>query len=218
MDGRTRIKVCGITDLAEAKAIVDTGIDGLGFIFAEGSPRKIEPERAKEIVKTLPPFVDAVGVFVNEDAEVVGEIVQYCNLTMVQLHGDESPGYCELMSCRVIKVFRVKNEMAISSQNLYDPYQEIISGYLLDTFHEKMAGGTGEAFDWRILQQARPPGPVILAGGLSPENVGDAISLVNPFAVDVNSGVEIEPGRKDIDKVKQFVHEVKTADEKKALE
>lgn len=215
MDGRTRIKICGITDLAEAKAIVDAGVDGLGFIFAEGSPRKIEPEQAKEIVKTLPPFVDAVGVFVNEDADVVDEIVQYCNLTMVQLHGDETPGYCESMSCRVIKAFRVVAEMAGSAQNLYGPYQDLVSGYLLDTFHEKMRGGTGETFDWKILEQARPPGPVILAGGLSPENVGEAISRVNPFAVDANSGVEIEPGRKDLEKVKQFVHEVKEADEKK---
>lgn len=215
MDGRTRIKVCGITDLVEAKAIVDAGVDGLGFIFAESSPRKIDPEQAKEIVKSLPPFVDAVGVFVNEDADVVDEIVQYCNLTMVQLHGDETPGYCESMSCRVIKAFRVGAEMPGSAQGLYDPYRGVVSGYLLDTFHEKMAGGTGETFDWKILEQAQPPGPVILAGGLSPENVGYAISEASPFAVDANSGVEVGPGQKDIDKVKRFVHEVKKADEKK---
>lgn len=215
MDGRTRIKVCGITDVAEAKAIVDAGVDGLGFIFAQSSPRKIEPEKAREIIKTLPPFVDAVGVFVNEDADVVDEIVQYCNLTMLQLHGEETPGYCESMPCRVIKAFRVGAEIASSAQDIYIPYQELVSGFLMDTFHEKMAGGTGKTFDWKILEQVRPPGPVILAGGLSTENVGEAIRQVNPFAVDANSGVEIEPGRKDIEKVKRFIREVKKADEEK---
>ena len=214
--GRTRIKVCGITDQHEANEIVRAGVDALGFIFAAQSPRKIEPDKAREIVRQLPPFVDAVGVFVNEDAKVVGEIIQYCRLTMVQLHGEEPPDYCEKVPCRVIKAFRIGPSVASRGQTLYEPYQGKVSAFLLDTFHERMAGGTGKTFDWNLLEQLRPPGPLILSGGLSPENVGAAIAEVRPFAVDANSGVEIEPGRKDIARVNRFVEEVKKADATRA--
>ncbi len=212
ISGRTRIKVCGITDQKEAIEIVKVGVDALGFIFAAQSPRKIDTDKAREIIRQLPPFVDAVGVFVNEDAKVVEKIIRYCRLTMVQLHGEETPGYCKEISCRVIKVFRIGPSMASLGQKLYEPYQGKVSAFLLDTFHEKMAGGTGQTFDWNLLEQLRPPGPMILSGGLSPENVGAAIAKVRPFAVDVNSGVEIKPGRKDIARVKQFVEEVIKAD------
>ena len=214
---RTRIKVCGITDQDEANEIVKAGVDALGFIFAEQSPRRIEPEKAREIVKQLPPFVDAVGVFVNEEAEVVNEIIQYCRLTMVQLHGEENPGYCELFTCPVIKAFRIGAVCMAPDHNPFEPFYDKVSGFLVDTFHEKMAGGTGQPFDWQLLDQVRPAGPLILAGGLSPDNARQAIDQVWPFAVDVNSGVEIEPGRKDIALVKKFIQEVKKADAAKEI-
>ena len=203
---RTRIKVCGITDLQEAHAIVALGVDALGFIFAKGSLRRVEPEKVREIVRSLPPFVDAVGVFVDEDSEVVSEIIQYCGLTMAQLHGSESPAYCADFSCRVVKAFRLGSVEADLPD--YGGYSGVVSGFLLDTYDREMAGGTGKTFDWRIVEANRPPGPVILAGGLDPGNVAEAVRQVRPFAVDLNSGVEIEPGRKSIAKVREAVLQV----------
>lgn len=213
MNIRTRIKVCGMTKVKEAEGAVNAGVDALGFIFAEASPRYVNPEKVKEIVKKLPPFVDAVGVFVDEDAEVVDEIVQYCGLTVAQLHGSESPTYCADISCRVVKAFRIKPESAHSEKEpYYDPYYGVVNGFLLDTYHEKIAGGTGKTFDWKLLENMRPPGPLILAGGLTPENVRQAILETMPFAVDINSGVEFEPGRKDVEKLLRLVDEVRKAD------
>lgn len=212
---RTRIKVCGMTDLNEVQGVVAAGVDAVGFIFAAGSPRKVTPELVRDIVRALPPFVDAVGVFVDEEQAAVEEIIQYCRLTVVQLHGTESPGYCSAMPCRVIKAFRISPAAAESECGLrYDPYYDIVQGYLLDTYHEKMAGGTGQTFDWRQVDVCRPPGPVILAGGLTPENVADAVSTVRPFAVDLNSGVESAPGNKDMEKVARAVSEVRRADKR----
>ncbi len=213
MNIRTRIKVCGMTKMKEAEGAVNAGVDALGFIFAESSPRYVNPEKVKEIVKKLPPFVDAVGVFVDEEAEVVNEIVQYCGLTVAQLHGSESPTYCDEIACRVVKAFRIKPGLAFSEKEpYYDPYYGVVNGFLLDTYHEKMAGGTGETFGWKLLETMRPPGPLILAGGLNPDNVGQAILETTPFAVDVNSGVEFEPGRKDVEQIVKLVGEVKKAD------
>jgi phosphoribosylanthranilate isomerase len=207
---RTRIKVCGITCQEDARAAVAAGADGLGFIFAAQSPRLVEPEMVKAITGELPPFVDCVGVFRDEKIEVVEEIINYCRLTLVQLHGSESPEYCRNISCKVIKSFSLRPESA--SEELA-AYADAVSGFLLDTYHKDMAGGTGIPFDWKLVEQVKPPGPVILAGGLTPENVGAAIRQVKPFAVDVNSGVEYQPGRKDTDKLKSFVHAVRKADE-----
>jgi phosphoribosylanthranilate isomerase len=214
MAARTRIKVCGITNMEDAGGAVEMGGDALGFIFAEKSPRRIEPEKARELIRSLPPFVDAVGVFVNEAFDVVNDIVQYCGLTVVQLHGNESPQYCENISCRLVKAFSFRPGGVSGAQApVYDPYRGLISGYLFDTFHESMAGGTGRTFDWDLVLRMSPPGPVILAGGLHPENIGEAIRRVRPFAIDVNSGVEIEPGRKDMDKLARLLGEVAEADE-----
>lgn len=209
MAGRTRIKICGMTRSEEVAAVVAAGVDAVGFIFAAASPRAIIPEQARGIIRQLPPFVDAVGVFVNEEAGVVREIVQYCGLTLVQLHGAESPAYCREMGCRVLKAFRVGPQ---TNPAELAAYAEVVSGFLLDTFHENMAGGTGQTFDWQRVAQLRPPGPVILAGGLTPANVGQAVRQVRPFAVDCNSGVEIAPGRKDLEKVRQVVDAVRQAD------
>ena len=207
---RTRIKVCGITESEDARAAVAAGADGLGFIFVPQSPRHIEPDMVRKITRGLPPLVDAVGVFVDEEIEAVQEIMQYCCLSFVQLHGSETPGYCENISCRVIKSFSIGQETKIGD---FTPYAEAVSGFLLDTYHKDMAGGTGLTFDWQLLEHIKPPGPLVLAGGLTPDNVGDAIRQVKPFAVDVNSGVEYQPGRKDPDKLKSFVHAVRKADE-----
>jgi len=202
-----------MTDVKEVEGAVDAGVDAVGFIFVKASPRYVDPDRVREIVKKLPPFVDAVGVFVDQEVSEVNEIVQYCGLTMVQLHGSESPKYCDEMSCRVMKAFRIRSENADSaSEPYFDPYFGYAEGFLLDTYSKTMAGGTGQVFDWRLLDAIRPPGPLILAGGLTPENVGEAIRQAHPFAVDVNSGVEISPGRKDVDKILKFVDEVRKAD------
>lgn len=207
---RTRIKVCGITCKEDARAAVAAGADGLGFIFVKQSPRLVDPDIVRAITGELPPFVNSIGVFYDEEIEVVEEIINYCHLTLVQLHGSESPEYCRSVSRPVIKSFSVHPET--ESQELAT-YSEVASGFLLDTYHKDMAGGTGKVFDWKLVEQIQPPGPVILAGGLNPENVGDAIRLVKPFAVDVNSGVEYQPGRKDTDKLKSFADEVRRADE-----
>jgi phosphoribosylanthranilate isomerase len=206
---RTRIKVCGITARADLVHAVAAGVDGLGFIFAKNSPRRIEPEKARELIKSVPPFVDTVGVFVNEDPDVVTDIIKYCGLTMVQLHGQENVDYCQYMPVRVLKSFAVSSETDGLVMALYDG---VAAGYLLDTHHETMAGGTGQTFDWRLVNGLRVPGPILLAGGLGPENVGAAIAAVHPFAVDVNSGVETAPGRKDHDKLTELVAAVRRAD------
>ena len=207
---RTRIKVCGITCQEDARMAVAAGADGLGFIFVEQSPRLVEPDMVRAITEELPPFVDRVGVFLDEEIEVIKEIIHYCHLTLVQLHGSESPEYCRKISSQVIKTFSIRPE---SDSEELAAYADAASGFLLDTYHKDMAGGTGKAFDWKLVEQVKPPGPVILAGGLTPENVGEAIRQVKPFAVDVNSGVEYQPGRKDSDKLKNFAHEVRKADE-----
>lgn len=209
MGARTRIKVCGMREMAEVAAVVAAGVDAIGLIFVKQSPRYIDPERAREIVASLPPFVDAVGVFVDQDVAAVNEIAQYCGLTKVQLHGAESPEYCAQIACRVIKVFQVKP--SLTAEDLAT-YGGVVSGFLFDTFHEKVAGGTGQTFDWHLLEKLSPSRPVVLAGGLTPENVGEAIRQVRPFAVDFNSGVESAPGRKDIGKVRAAIAQVAAAD------
>lgn len=209
MAGRTRIKVCGITSLADAEAAVAAGVDALGFIFVDRSPRNIEPEKAREIIRRLPPLVDAVGVFMDHALQEVEEIARFCGLTYVQLHGSESPAFCREIFCRVLKSFAVRAELVESD---LAPYCGVVQGFLLDTYHQDMGGGTGELFDWQLVEKLNPPGPVILAGGLQPENVGEAIRLVRPYGVDVNSGIESEPGVKDGDKLRQFVEEVRKAD------
>ncbi len=195
MHARTRIKVCGMREMAEVAAVVAAGVDAIGLIFVKQSPRYIDPDRARDIVKSLPPFVDAVGVFVDQEAAAVNEIARYCGLSKVQLHGAESPAYCAEMICRVMKVFRVRES---TTREDLAPYAEVVSGFLFDTFHEKAVGGTGQTFDWGLLEKLSPPRPVVLAGGLTPENVGEAVRQARPFAVDLNSGVESAPGRKDI--------------------
>lgn len=214
MHSRTRIKVCGITTTEDAKEAIRLGVDAIGFIFAEKSPRYITPEKAKEIVAELPPFVHFVGVFVDTDPVEVEEIIEYCDLSTVQLHGNEDPEYCQKLSqaaksCRVIKAFRV-GESTVASE--FTTYEDCVEGFLLDTYVKGQEGGTGHPFDWSIIESLNLKLPVILAGGLGPGNIAEAISQVKPFAVDVNSGVEESPGKKNHEKLSALVVSVIAAD------
>lgn len=212
--GRTRIKVCGITNIEDAKAAIDAGVDAIGFIFAENSPRYVSPEKVKEIVAALPPFINITGVFVDKDPVEIEEIIAYCGLNYVQLHGSEDGEYCSKLAqaatpCKVIKAFRVGTATMAAD---FKPYEESVKGFLLDTYVEGQEGGTGKPFNWSIIESLNLQLPVILAGGLTPENVAEAVRAVRPFAVDINSGVEIEPGKKDIDKLRAAIANVAEAD------
>ncbi len=204
-----KVKVCGITNLYDALNAVDLGADALGFILYCKSKRYVEPKTVRFITKKLPPFVTKVGVFVNEDRNVVLEVLSYCGLDFAQLHGDESPDDCRYIGKdRVIKVFRIKGEEDIKS---VEDYSDCVRAVLLDTYSESEYGGTGKTFNWEIAKEIvnRYDVPVILSGGLNPDNVEDAIRFVCPFAVDVSSGVEEEPGKKDLLKVKGFISRAK---------
>ncbi len=201
-----KVKICGITNYEDASAAVDLGVDALGFIFAK-SPRRIETETARRIIQSLPPFVMSVGVFVNQKPEEIEETVKECGLDLVQLHGDESPVICERLMPRVIKVFWLKDE---SSLDGIKPYIGKVRGLLFDTFSKKERGGTGKTFDWDLAIKGKKMGmPVILSGGLNPSNIAEAMRVVKPFAVDVNSGVEKSPGQKDHALIKGLMKTIK---------
>jgi phosphoribosylanthranilate isomerase len=202
----TRVKICGITNLEDALFAADARADALGFVFYAESPRCITPDRAREIILRLPPFVAKVGVFVNEELDRVREIMAHCHLDYAQLHGDEPPEQVAALASRAIKAVRVRSAADIER---LAQYQAI--AYLLDTYHPTKHGGTGEAFDWELAVEAKSHGPIILAGGLTPENVAAAIKRVHPYAVDVSSGVEAAPGIKDHQKVQRFIIAAKGA-------
>ena len=203
-----RIKICGITNLLDARLAADLGAHALGFIFYPKSPRSVRPEVAREIIDNLPPFVMTVGVFVDEEAETVRGIAETAGLDWVQLHGKESPEYCCELGRRVIKGFHIKDA---SSMSLLPDYQGSVQAFLLDTYKAGTAGGTGETFDWDLARQAGELGPIILAGGLTPANVAQAIKAAKPAAVDVASGVEALPGKKDPVKLREFFRVIKGA-------
>jgi phosphoribosylanthranilate isomerase len=201
-----RIKICGITNLADAELAASLGAHALGFIFYAKSPRSVRPDAAREIIRNLPPLVMSVGVFVDEAAEVVREIAATAGLDWVQLHGQEPPDYCRALQRRVIKGFRIKDAGSLS---VLPTYRGSVQAFLLDTYKAGTAGGTGETFDWGLARQAKELGPVILAGGLNPGNVAQAIQEVQPAAVDVASGVEATPGKKDPEKLRKFFEAAK---------
>ena len=200
----TKIKVCGMTSLKDTLVAVDAGADAVGFIFYKKSPRSVNIKTVREIVDELPPFVDAIGVFVNETAEQINKIADRCKLDRIQLHGDESPAFCKKIKRRVIKAIRVKD---IQSLNKLSDFP--VNGFLLDTFSKDQRGGTGKVFDWNLVHPAKKYGSVFLAGGLTPGNVRQAIQRVKPYGVDVCSGVESQPGIKDHGKVKAFIKNAK---------
>ncbi len=199
----TRVKICGITNLEDARLAVKYGADALGFVFYEGSPRHVFPETVREIISHLPPFVTTVGVFVNAPPQEIREVMDLAGLDVVQLHGDEPQEECSLFP-RVIKAFRVRELSDIERLKGYS-----VSAYLLDAYDPEVPGGTGQTFNWDIAVEAKKYGPIILAGGLTPENVADAVSRVRPYAVDVSSGVEAQKGKKDHEKMRLFIERVK---------
>jgi phosphoribosylanthranilate isomerase len=201
---KVRVKICGIRTLEDARAALELGADVIGFNFWTSSPRFIEPFAAQEIIANLPPLISCVGVFVNERPETIFEVAARARLDGVQLHGDESPEYCHALShLRIIKAIRVSDDF---DPGVIDRFR--VSAFLLDTHVKGSYGGTGQSFDWGIAAEAAHRAPVILAGGLTVDNVAEAISAVRPIGVDVCSGVEAEPGRKDPDKMASFMKEV----------
>lgn len=206
-----RIKICGITRKEDALTAIEAGADALGFVFVPGTPRFIEPGRAAAIARGLPPFVSRVGLFVNAAPELIEATLAEVGLDTVQLHGDEAPevGRSLLGRVRVIQAFRVQGPETL--HRLPD-HRESTHAWLLDAYVPGASGGTGARFDWTLAVQARDLGhPLILAGGLKPENIADAVRQVRPFAVDVSSGVESAPGRKDPEKVRRLISAARSA-------
>lgn len=194
-----KVKICGITNLEDAMMAIEAGADALGFVFFHKSPRNIFPEKAAGIISRLPPFVQTVGLFVNEDPATVNATADLCGLDLVQLHGEESPEFCRAVKRRVIKAFRVKDMTSLAE---IDNYQ--VAAFLLDAWSPSAQGGTGRTFNWEIAAAAAASYRIILAGGLTPENVAEAVQKVKPYAVDVSSGVESGPGIKDAELVQRF--------------
>jgi phosphoribosylanthranilate isomerase len=198
---KVKLKVCGITSIEDARAAIECGAQYLGFNFYPKSPRYISPESVRAIIEQLPDEIISVGVFVNESApEDVVDILAASGARMAQLHGDESPDYCaSIGSERVIKALRIGDD--------FDPRRVLdfpAAAILLDAFDPKLYGGTGKTTNWKVAREAAKLTKVFLAGGLSPDNVVEAIRTVEPFAIDVNSGVESAPGRKDTNKLKNL--------------
>ncbi|MBM4065752.1 MAG: phosphoribosylanthranilate isomerase [Planctomycetes bacterium] len=199
-----RVKICGITSSKDAHAAVECGADALGFVFAK-SPRQVTKEQARDIIAELPPFVSLVGVFVDEQTDTIKEMCDFCGIHTVQLHGNESPAYLnDLKGYKIIKAFRIKDEDDLKPLANYKPH-----AFLLDSYVKGVMGGTGAAFNWEIARQAHKYGDIILSGGLTPENVREAIRIVKPYAVDVSSGTESSPGKKDKLLMKQFIMNAK---------
>ena len=204
--GVPRVKICGITNLEDAHHAAACGADALGFVFYPGSPRCVSPDTARRIVADLPPLVTTVGLFVNAPPDRIREMVAFCGLSTVQLHGDEEPDQCSYPPCRVIKALRLKETM---TEDVFASYQ--VSALLLDAYVPNQFGGTGQRCDWAQAATFAAQHRVILAGGLNPENVAEAVRLVQPYGVDVSSGVETKPGQKDPEKVDQFIRMAKEA-------
>jgi phosphoribosylanthranilate isomerase len=199
-----KVKICGITNLEDAIFAAECGADALGFIFYPKSPRCITPEKAASIVSQLPPFITTVGVFVNEKPDEIMRIMRMTGIRALQLHGDETAETCKIWSL-VIKSFRVKD---MTDLGLLEQYGGI-SAYLLDTYSKTEHGGTGRIFNWDIAVEAKKMGRIILAGGLTPDNIEAAVRHVKPYAVDVVSGVESEKGKKDLKRVREFIEKAK---------
>ncbi len=205
-----KVKICGITNAEDAKAAVEAGADALGFVFYRKSPRYAEAEQVKRIVAGLPPFVLPVGVFVNEDVKKVRDLMDGCGLALAQLHGDEDAAYCESLGRPVLKGIRLRDRGTLLALAEYKG-RASVRGFVVDAFSEETYGGTGLVADWTLAAEAAQAARILLAGGLTPENVGEAIKSVKPYGVDVSSGVEASPGRKDPAKVEAFIHAAKLA-------
>ena len=202
---RTRIKICGITRPEDARAAADVGADAIGLVFYAPSPRNVGVEQARAIIAALPPFVTVVGLFVDPAQDQVEAVLRRCRLGLLQFHGDEAPHFCGGFGLPYIKAARVRADADLVQY--LSPYQSA-QGWLLDAYHDRLYGGTGESFDWKLIprQLARP---VILSGGLTPDNVAAAVRQVRRWAVDGSSGVEASKGIKDAAKIAAFIAGVK---------
>lgn len=206
---RVRIKICGITNSADARRAIACGADFLGFNFYPGSPRYVTPEKARRMVKKLPKSVASVGVFVNEPEKKILAIARQVGLNYLQLHGDESPAEVARLghAVPVIKALRVKKPFRASQLSRYRK----ASALLLDGYDRHLRGGTGKTFDWKIARRVSSRAHIFIAGGLAPENVAEAVHIARPYAVDVSSGVESRPGKKDPARLKAFARAVREA-------
>ena len=199
-----RVKVCGITNSDDAFRAVELGADALGFIFYKGSKRYIDPRDAHRIISSLPPFISSVGVFVNQTVPEIKGAVETSGVDTVQLHGDETPEFCAMLPYKLIKAVRVKDTVNSDQVELYP-----VRAILFDKHTDEMYGGTGTSFDWGVLKGINISKKVILSGGLTPENVSRAIEIVKPYGVDVSTGVEDSPGKKNHMKMRKFIEAVK---------
>lgn len=209
----TRVKICGLTTPRDVDAAVRAGADAVGFVFAD-SPRRVRPDEAEDLVRAAPPFVTRVGVFVDKPYDRVARIAETARLHAIQLHGQEDDQLVvrlQRLGYDVIKAVRMRDEDDANAV-----VQTSADAVLLDTYSPERMGGTGRAFDWRLarlaldmLKEQRRSVPVVLAGGLTPDNVAEAVRTVRPYGVDVSSGVELQPGRKSADKMRRFVRKVR---------
>jgi len=202
-----KVKICGLTNVEDALAAIEAGADFLGFVLWEKSPRFVTIETAREIARQLPPATQRVGVFVDARVEQVMFSLRICDFGALQFHGQESPSFCQQFSVMTIKAFRVRDAASLQALSGYDT-----DAVLLDSQVEGKPGGTGETFDWSLAAAAKKFNkPIFLAGGLTPQNVAAAVRAAHPFAVDVSSGVEAAPGKKDPRKMRDFVAAVRAA-------
>lgn len=201
----TKVKICGITSAEDAAVAVEAGADALGFVFYRKSPRYIEPLVAKQIIMSLPPLVTAVGVFVDEEQQTVRNLMDDCGLSLAQLHGQESAAYCQELGRPVLKALRVKDRSSFLALAEFQG-RAGVRGFVLDAFSDQAYGGTGQVIDWELAAEVARAAHILLAGGLTQDNVAQAIQSVQPYGVDVSSGVEREPGKKDHEKVRAFIH------------
>ena len=202
-----KIKICGITSVADGLTAAEAGADMIGLMFYEKSPRHVSLETAVEISRALPPFVLKVGVFVNPTEELVLRAIADCGVTLLQFHGDEPPEFCTQFGMMSMKAFRIRDAASLSALPNYNT-----EAYLLDAYSADALGGTGAKFNWELAIEAKKFGRlIVLAGGLTPENVAEAVRQVQPFGVDVSSGVEVSPGKKDPAKVRAFIAGVRNA-------
>jgi phosphoribosylanthranilate isomerase len=196
-----KVKICGITNAPDALAAVEAGADALGFMFYEPSPRRISIPDAAAVIRELPPFVLKVGVFVDPSEDLVMRAIGDCALNLLQFHGDETPQFCTEFGLMTMKAFRIRDAESLNALRDYPT-----DAWLLDAFTPGKLGGTGEKFNWDLAIEAKKLGrPIFLAGGLTPANVAEAVASVRPYGVDVSTGVEAQPGRKDHTKVRDFI-------------
>ena len=203
-----KIKICGITNLEDAEAAVAAGADALGFVFYAQSPRYIEPAVAKRIIAQLPPFVLSIGVFVNHDQESIRNLVDECRLAFAQLHGDETPTFCESLGRPVLRALRLHDRGSLLALAEYKGRMGV-KGFVVDAYSSEAYGGTGQTVDWSLAREVAHAAPILLAGGLTPGNVQEAIQHVHPYGVDISSGVEEHPGKKDHEKIRAFTQAVR---------